>query len=106
MARVEKQVGIVQSTLKLVSRKTRTINGKLHGVETLELHAVNATALVNDDEPVEDSNAEIDPAVHQRPGSDLIDDKKCVDGILPSLLLVGHRHHFDSIHFQFLPELW
>jgi DNA recombination protein RmuC len=38
MAKVEKQVGTVQSTLKLVSSKTRTINRRLHGVEILDSH--------------------------------------------------------------------
>ena len=38
MAKVEKQVGTVQSTLKLVSSKTATINRKLHGVEILDSH--------------------------------------------------------------------
>jgi DNA recombination protein RmuC len=44
MARVEKQVGTVQSTLKLVSSKTRTINRRLHGVEVLESHRALSAA--------------------------------------------------------------
>jgi DNA recombination protein RmuC len=36
MAKVEKQVGTVQSTLKLVNSKTRTINRRLKGVEVLD----------------------------------------------------------------------
>ncbi len=39
MARVEKQVGTVQSTLKLVNSKTRTINRRLRGVEVLDTQA-------------------------------------------------------------------
>ena len=46
MARVEKQVGTVQSTLKLVNSKTRTINRRLRGVEVLDTQA----ALVAGDE--------------------------------------------------------
>jgi DNA recombination protein RmuC len=49
MDKIEKQVGTVQSTLKLVNSETRTINRKLHGVETLDLHAANAGALVDGD---------------------------------------------------------
>jgi DNA recombination protein RmuC len=63
MAKVEKQVGTVQSTLKLVSSKTRAINRKLHGVETLELHAATAVGLLDGAEPVEDSNDETEPAM-------------------------------------------
>jgi DNA recombination protein RmuC len=63
MARVEKQVGTVQSTLKLVSSKTRAINRKLHGVETLELHAATAVGLLDGAEPVEDSNDETEPSM-------------------------------------------
>lgn len=37
MARVEKQVGTVQNTIKDVNSKTRTINRKLRGVEVLEM---------------------------------------------------------------------
>jgi len=44
MARVEKQVGTVQSTLKLVSSKTRTINRRLRGVEILDSHAALSAA--------------------------------------------------------------
>src|SRR5271163_371527 len=44
MARVEKQVGTVQSTLKLVSSKTRTINRRLHGVEVLDSHRALSAA--------------------------------------------------------------
>lgn len=36
MAKVEKQVGTVQSTLKLVNSKTRTINRRLKGVEVID----------------------------------------------------------------------
>ncbi len=39
MARVEKQVGTVQTTLKLVNSKTRTINRRLRGVEVLDTQA-------------------------------------------------------------------
>ena len=39
MAKVEKQVGTVQSTLKLVNSKTRTINRRLRGVEVLDTQA-------------------------------------------------------------------
>jgi DNA recombination protein RmuC len=63
MDKVEKQVGTVQSTLKLVSSKTRTINRKLHGVETLDLHVSNAGALPDGDEPVEDSSEAAEPVV-------------------------------------------
>ena len=52
MDKVEKQVGTVQSTLKLVSSKARTINRKLHGVETLDLHAPSAGALLEGDKLV------------------------------------------------------
>jgi DNA recombination protein RmuC len=47
MAKVEKQVGTVQTTLKLVNSKTRTINRRLRGVEVLDSQA----ALVAGDEP-------------------------------------------------------
>lgn len=63
MDKVEKQVGTVQTTLKLVSSKTRTINRKLHGVETLDLHAANGGAHLNSDEPVEDPNRFVEPAM-------------------------------------------
>lgn len=46
MAKVEKQVGTVQSTLKLVNSKTRTINRRLKGVEVLD----SQSALVAGDE--------------------------------------------------------
>ncbi len=39
MTKVEKQVGTVQSTLKLVNSKTRTINRRLRGVEVLDTQA-------------------------------------------------------------------
>jgi DNA recombination protein RmuC len=39
MAKVEKQVGTVQTTLKLVNSKTRTINRRLRGVEVLDTRA-------------------------------------------------------------------
>jgi DNA recombination protein RmuC len=39
MAKVEKQVGTVQTTLKLVNSKTRTINRRLRGVEVLDTQA-------------------------------------------------------------------
>jgi DNA recombination protein RmuC len=48
MARVEKQVGTVQSTLKLVNSKTRTINRRLRGVEILDSHR----ALSADDDAI------------------------------------------------------
>ncbi len=63
MDKVEKQVGTVQSTLKLVSSKTRTINRKLHGVETLDLHAATAAGLLDDAEPDEPSNDEVEHAM-------------------------------------------
>jgi DNA recombination protein RmuC len=63
MDKVEKQVGTVQSTLKLVSSKTRTINRKLNGVETLDLHAATAAGLLDDAEPDEDSNDEVEHAM-------------------------------------------
>jgi DNA recombination protein RmuC len=44
MARVEKQVGTVQSTLKLVNSKTRTINRRLRGIEILDAHAALSAA--------------------------------------------------------------
>jgi DNA recombination protein RmuC len=58
MARVERQVGTIQSTLKLVSSKTRTINRRLKGVEVLESQAV----LVAGDEQ-EPSTTDADPAM-------------------------------------------
>jgi DNA recombination protein RmuC len=63
MDKVEKQVGNVQSTLKLVSSKTRTINRKLHGVETLDLHAATAAGLLNGAEPGEDPSQCAEPAM-------------------------------------------
>jgi DNA recombination protein RmuC len=60
MARVEKQVGTVQSTLKLVNSKTRTINRRLRGVEVLDTQA----ALVAGDEQ-EPSATDADPAMVQ-----------------------------------------
>jgi DNA recombination protein RmuC len=39
MAKVEKQVGTVQTTLKLVNSKTRTINRRLRAVEVLDTQA-------------------------------------------------------------------
>jgi len=60
MARVEKQVGTVQSTLKLVNSKTRTINRRLRGVEVLDTQA----ALVAGDEQ-ERSATDVDPAMVQ-----------------------------------------
>jgi DNA recombination protein RmuC len=59
MAKVEKQVGTVQSTLKLVSSKTRTINRRLHGVEILDSHP----ALLAADEPIEPSGEATDAAM-------------------------------------------
>jgi len=44
MAKVEKQVGTVQNTIKDVNSKTRTINRKLRGVEVLEMGPVMPTA--------------------------------------------------------------
>jgi DNA recombination protein RmuC len=58
MARVEKQVGTVQSTLKLVNSKTRTINRRLRGVEVLDTQA----ALVAGDEQ-EPSATDADPSM-------------------------------------------
>src|ERR1700674_3316592 len=58
MARVEKQVGTVQSTLKLVNSKTRTINRRLRGVEVLDTQA----ALVAGTEQ-EPSATVADPAI-------------------------------------------
>jgi DNA recombination protein RmuC len=60
MARVEKQVGTVQSTLKLVNSKTRTINRRLRGVEVLDTQA----ALVAGDEQ-KPSATDADPAMVQ-----------------------------------------
>ncbi|MGD0414517.1 MAG: DNA recombination protein RmuC [Terriglobales bacterium] len=60
MSKVEKQVGTVQSTLKLVSSKTRTINRRLKGVEALD----SPPALVAGDEP-EPSATDADPAMVQ-----------------------------------------
>jgi DNA anti-recombination protein RmuC len=60
MAKVEKQVGTVQSTLKLVNSKTRTINRRLKGVEVLDFQA----ALVAADEQ-ELSATDPDPAMVQ-----------------------------------------
>jgi DNA recombination protein RmuC len=60
MAKVEKQVGTVQSTLKLVNSKTRTINRRLRGVEVLDTQA----ALVGGDEQ-EPSATDADPAMVQ-----------------------------------------
>ena len=60
MARVEKQVGTVQSTLKLVNSKTRTINRRLKGVEVLDTQA----ALVAGTEQ-EPSATVADPAMVQ-----------------------------------------
>ena len=58
MARVEKQVGTVQSTLKLVNSKTRTINRRLRGVEVLDTQA----GLVASDEQ-EPSGTDADPSM-------------------------------------------
>jgi DNA recombination protein RmuC len=58
MARVERQVGTIQSTLKLVSSKTRTINRRLKGVEVLDSQAV----LVAGDEQGP-STTDADPAM-------------------------------------------
>ena len=60
MARVEKQVGTVQTTLKLVNSKTRTINRRLRGVEVLDMQG----ALVAGDEQ-ESSATNADPAMVQ-----------------------------------------
>jgi DNA recombination protein RmuC len=43
MAKVEKQVGTVQTTLKLVNSKTRTINRRLRAVEVLDTQAALVT---------------------------------------------------------------
>jgi DNA recombination protein RmuC len=58
MAKVEKQVGTVQTTLKLVNSKTRTINRRLRGVEVLDTQA----ALVAS---AEDSATDVEPAMVQ-----------------------------------------
>jgi len=60
MAKVEKQVGTVQTTLKLVNSKTRTINRRLRGVGVLDTQA----ALVAGDEQ-EPSATDTDPAMVQ-----------------------------------------
>ena len=60
MAKVEKQVGTVQTTLKLVNSKTRTINRRLRGVEVLDTQA----ALVAGAEQ-EPSATDADPAMVQ-----------------------------------------
>ncbi|HSY99191.1 MAG TPA: DNA recombination protein RmuC [Terriglobales bacterium] len=63
MDKVEKQVGTVQSTLRLVNSKTRTINRRLHGVEMLELQGPDAEALLGGDESVEDFGETAVPAL-------------------------------------------
>ena len=60
MAKVEKQVGTVQTTLKLVNSKTRTINRRLRGVEVLDTQ----TALVAGAEQ-EPSATDAEPAMVQ-----------------------------------------
>ncbi len=60
MAKVEKQVGTVQTTLKLVNSKTRTINRRLRGVEVLDTQA----ALVAGAEQ-EPSATDVEPAMVQ-----------------------------------------
>ena len=60
MAKVEKQVGTVQTTLKLVNSKTRTINRRLRGVGVLDTQA----ALVAGDEQAP-SATDTDPAMVQ-----------------------------------------
>ncbi len=60
MAKVEKQVGTVQTTLKLVNSKTRTINRRLRGVEVLDTQA----ALIAGAEQ-EPSATDADPAMVQ-----------------------------------------
>jgi DNA recombination protein RmuC len=60
MAKVEKQVGTVQTTLKLVNSKTRTINRRLRGVEVLDTQA----ALVGGAEQ-EPSATDAEPAMVQ-----------------------------------------
>ena len=59
MAKVEKQVGTVQTTLRLVNSKTRTINRRLRGVEVLDSQA----ALVAGDEQETPSVAETGQAM-------------------------------------------
>jgi DNA recombination protein RmuC len=59
MAKVEKQVGTVQTTLKLVNSKTRTINRRLRGVEVLDTQA--ALAAGAEQEP----SADAEPAMVQ-----------------------------------------
>jgi DNA recombination protein RmuC len=59
MAKVEKQVGTVQSTLKLVSSKTRTINRRLHGVEVLEEHGGDTVTLHDSTQDTQDQVAEL-----------------------------------------------
>jgi DNA recombination protein RmuC len=63
MARVEKQVGTVQSTLKLVNSKTRTINRRLRGVEVLDVHATNGVALLDGDQGKEEPSPAAEPLV-------------------------------------------
>ncbi|MBZ5613406.1 MAG: DNA recombination protein RmuC [Acidobacteriia bacterium] len=63
MAKVEKQVGTIQSTLKLVSSKTRTINRRLHGVEVLDVHATSGVALLDGDQEKEEPCPAADPVV-------------------------------------------
>jgi DNA recombination protein RmuC len=60
MAKVEKQVGTVQTTLKLVNSKTRTINRRLRGVGVLDTQA--ALAAGDEQEP---SATDTDPAMVQ-----------------------------------------
>jgi DNA recombination protein RmuC len=56
MARVEKQVGTVQSTLKLVNSKTRTINRRLKGVEVLDTQSALA---VGDEQELPATDADL-----------------------------------------------
>jgi DNA recombination protein RmuC len=63
MAKVEKQVSIVQSTLKLVSSKTRTINRRLHGVEVLDVHETSGVALLDGDQQREEPIPAVEPVV-------------------------------------------
>jgi DNA recombination protein RmuC len=61
MAKVEKQVGTVQSTLKLVNSKTRTINRRLRGVEVLDVHATSGVVLLDGNQEKEEPCPTADP---------------------------------------------
>jgi DNA recombination protein RmuC len=61
MAKVEKQVGTVQTTLKLVNSKTRTINRRLRGVEVLDVHATSGVVLLDGNQEKEEPCPTADP---------------------------------------------